>query len=48
MRPGRSTSGKDLEGVAFCPAYFGDGADRCILRKDQAGQEGLTVQDREG
>lgn len=34
--------------VAFCPAYFGDGADRCILRKDQAGQEGLTVQDREG
>ncbi|MCK8518935.1 GNAT family N-acetyltransferase [Methanoculleus sp. 7T] len=31
--------------VDFRPAYFGDGADRCILRKGPDGQESLTVRD---
>ncbi|PKL61305.1 MAG: N-acetyltransferase [Methanomicrobiales archaeon HGW-Methanomicrobiales-2] len=29
----------------FCPAYFGEGADRHILRRDLAGREGLICPD---
>jgi len=29
----------------FCPAYFGEGADRHILRRDLAGPEGLISPD---
>lgn len=29
----------------FSPAYFGEGADRCILRRDLASREGLIYSD---
>ncbi|WP_067072281.1 GNAT family N-acetyltransferase [Methanoculleus horonobensis] len=29
----------------FCPAYFGEGSDRCILRRDLTGREDLICSD---
>lgn len=29
----------------FCPAYFGEGGDRCILRRDLTGREDLICSD---
>lgn len=29
----------------FCPSYFGEGADRLILRRDLSGREGLIYSD---
>lgn len=33
--------------MEFCPAYFGEGGDRCILRRDLTGREDLICSGRE-
>jgi ribosomal-protein-alanine N-acetyltransferase len=37
----------DFLEMEFCPAYFGEGGDRCILRRDLTGREDLICSGRE-